>query len=64
MPREIPRAEEPPSGKGKKAKSTLDAFHPRKEEMLQHLRHQFVKADYNIIVIGLDIVGDNDDGAS
>ena len=68
VPREIPRAEEPPSGKGKEAESTPDAFHPRREDdyskMLQHLRHQFVKADYDTIVIGLDIVGDGDDGAS
>ena len=51
VPREIPRAEEPPSCKGKEAESTLDAFHPRREDdynkMLQHLRHQFVKDDYD-----------------
>ena len=41
--REIPRVEEPPTGKGKEAENTLDAFHPRREDdyskILQYLRH-------------------------
>ena len=41
--REIRRTEEPPSGKGKEAESTPDAFHLKRDDdyskMLQHLRH-------------------------